>query len=90
MKRVLKIVAGSVLLFIGLVGLLLPVLPGWVFIIPGALLLGFDVAIIARYLKHAEDRWPKHRSWLGWLRSCVPTDSKKCAEQPEASSHPVE
>jgi uncharacterized membrane protein YbaN (DUF454 family) len=89
-KRVLKIIAGSVLLFIGLVGLLLPVLPGWVFIIPGALLLGFDVAIIARYLRKAEDRWPQHRSWLGWLRSCIPVGSKKCAEQTKASSQPVE
>ena len=90
MKRVLKIVAGSVLLFIGLVGLLLPVLPGWVFIIPGALLLGFDVAIIARYLKRAEDRWPQHRSWLGWFRSCIPPGSKNCAEQPAAANRTVE
>jgi hypothetical protein len=61
-----------------------------VFIIPGALLLGFDVAIIARYLRQAEDRWPQHRSWLGWLRSCIPTKSPATAEQPEASSQPVE
>jgi hypothetical protein len=38
-KRILRFVSGVGLLLIGLAGLLLPILPGWVFIIPGLIIL---------------------------------------------------
>lgn len=38
-KKVLRIAAGIGLILIGIVGLILPVMPGWVFIIPGLVIL---------------------------------------------------
>ncbi|HEX3871690.1 MAG TPA: hypothetical protein VHV77_14705 [Pirellulales bacterium] len=68
----LKIVLGSLLVGAGIIGLLLPILPGWLLIIPGALLLGFDVAVLVRYLKRSEDRWPRLAPGIRWLRDRIP------------------
>lgn len=43
--NILRITAGSVLLFIGVLGLILPVLPGWLLIIPGLFLLGENTKV---------------------------------------------
>ena len=40
MKKVLRIASGTVLVVIGIVGLILPVMPGWIFLIPGLVILG--------------------------------------------------
>ncbi len=39
MRAHLEVVAGFSLVVIGLVGLVLPVMPGWIFLIPGLVLL---------------------------------------------------
>jgi uncharacterized membrane protein YbaN (DUF454 family) len=39
LKKILRIAAGIGLILIGIVGLILPVMPGWVFIIPGLVIL---------------------------------------------------
>ncbi|MGH9672652.1 MAG: PGPGW domain-containing protein [Bryobacteraceae bacterium] len=39
MKKILRLLTGIGLLLIGLAGLLLPILPGWLFIIPGLIIL---------------------------------------------------
>ena len=39
MKKGLRIAGGILLILIGLVGLILPVMPGWAFIIPGLIIL---------------------------------------------------
>ena len=39
-KALFRIVLGILLILVGLVGLILPVMPGWVFIIPGLIILG--------------------------------------------------
>jgi uncharacterized membrane protein YbaN (DUF454 family) len=45
-KKVARIAAGIGLILIGIVGLILPVMPGWIFIIPGLVILSehFDWA----------------------------------------------
>jgi uncharacterized protein YqgC (DUF456 family) len=43
--NILRITAGSILLFIGVLGLILPVLPGWLLIIPGLFLLGENTKV---------------------------------------------
>lgn len=40
MRKPFRIAAGVGLILIGIVGLILPVMPGWVFIIPGLAILG--------------------------------------------------
>jgi uncharacterized protein YqgC (DUF456 family) len=44
-KNILRITAGSILLAIGVLGLLLPILPGWLLIIPGLFLLGENTKV---------------------------------------------
>ena len=39
MKKTVKIIGGIVLILIGLVGLIMPIMPGWAFIIPGLIIL---------------------------------------------------
>ena len=39
MRRTLRIAAGIGLVLLGIVGLILPIMPGWVFVIPGLLIL---------------------------------------------------
>jgi hypothetical protein len=76
-----KVVLGSLLVGVGVIGLLVPIMPGWALIIPGALLLGFDVAIIARYLRHTEKRWPRWRPWSEKLRGMLPSEKTESSER---------
>lgn len=39
MKAIFRIIAGVVLVLVGIVGLMLPIMPQWPFIIPGLMLL---------------------------------------------------
>jgi uncharacterized membrane protein YbaN (DUF454 family) len=55
MKKPLKIAAGLGLIAIGIVGLLLPVMPGWAFIIPGLIILA--------------DHFPSVRRLLDWAKA---------------------
>lgn len=70
--RVLRVLAGIVLLILGFIGLFLPVLQGILFLIAGTLLLAVDIpffrGVIYRLQKHIPHlRKPvKHaRKWLG-------------------------
>ncbi|MCU0290845.1 MAG: PGPGW domain-containing protein [Thermoanaerobaculaceae bacterium] len=58
MKSVLRHVAGWGFLFLGVAGLFLPVLQGWLFIGLGALLLSPDVLFFRRLLEWIERRSP--------------------------------
>jgi len=42
LKKVLRIASGIALVIVGILGLILPVLPGWIFLIPGLVILGED------------------------------------------------
>lgn len=54
--RIVVVIAGTVLLLGGLVGLLLPVVPGWLFIIPGLAILGTEFVWAARLLDTAKTK----------------------------------
>ena len=55
-RTVARLVAGVVLLGIGLVGLLAPILPGWLLIFVGLALLGVNLPFVDR-LKERASRW---------------------------------
>ena len=63
-----RICGGTLLLLIGLTGLILPIMPGWIFIAPGLLLLSADVPPIRRRLRYLERRYPWLRQMLDKLR----------------------
>jgi uncharacterized membrane protein YbaN (DUF454 family) len=54
LRKVWRISAGVGLILIGIVGLILPIMPGWVFIIPGLVILS----------EHS----PRIKRLLGWVR----------------------
>ena len=62
-SRVLRMMAGTILLVIGLAGLLLPILPGWLLIFVGLGLLGVKLPYVDRLAEHARD-WLKRRGRL--------------------------
>jgi hypothetical protein len=55
-KRVAVTIAGGLLVLAGLAGLLLPVIPGWLLIIPGLALLATEYVWAQRLLKLAKDK----------------------------------
>ncbi|MEW6336632.1 MAG: hypothetical protein ACOY3Y_16640 [Acidobacteriota bacterium] len=68
MRGVLRHVAGWGLLCLGVAGLFLPILQGWLLIALGALLLAPDVPLFARIVCWVEDRHPRVRGVLEALR----------------------
>lgn len=54
-RAVLPYILGYILLFIGVLGLILPILPGWALIIPGLILIGSE----SKVGKWVHDRLPK-------------------------------
>ena len=55
-SRILRIGAGTILLLIGLAGMLLPILPGWLLIVVGLSLLGVRVPYADPLLKYARGK----------------------------------
>lgn len=56
--RVLLVVLGSLLLLAGLAGLLLPILPGWLLIVAGLVILAGEFVWARRLLEAARRRLP--------------------------------
>jgi uncharacterized protein YqgC (DUF456 family) len=54
--KLLKIIGGIGLILIGLVGLILPVMPGWIFIIPGLMILAEYFPSVRRLVDWAKSK----------------------------------
>jgi uncharacterized membrane protein YbaN (DUF454 family) len=67
--RVIRHVLGWGLLVVGIAGLVLPVLQGWLFIALAALLLAPDVPLFARLLGWIENRFPALRHPIQRVRA---------------------
>jgi len=70
--RAVAVIAGTVLVLAGLVGLLLPVVPGWLFIIPGLAILATEFVWARRLLDTAKTKATE-------IKSKVPTRRKDAA-----------
>ncbi len=57
--RIARIGGGSVLLAVGLLGWILPVIPGWPFVIPGLILLGEEFHWARRTLEWLKKHHPR-------------------------------
>lgn len=66
MKHALRLLAGFALVLLGIIGIILPIMPGWVFLIPGLVILA--------------DYFPPVRKLLNWakrkLEASVPSSKK--------------
>ncbi len=63
--------AGWAFLILGVAGLVLPVLQGWLFLAIGAILLSPDIPLFGRILTRIEDRFPRLRSIIQGARRRV-------------------
>lgn|GEM_PF-3489693 len=70
-RRVLAVTAGIVLIAVGIMGLILPLLPGWPFIVAGIILL-WPKTRLAIWLKHLSARI---REWFR-KRRCLPGEDQ--------------
>jgi len=80
---------GWLCILLGVAGIILPGLPGWIFIALGVLLLADDIAVFSRLIRGVERRWPQTRwtirtarGWLGQSQeSQGAPDEKRCDGQ---------
>lgn len=59
MRHTLRFASGVGLVIIGIIGLILPVMPGWVFVIPGLIILGDYIPPIKRLVDWAKSKIPE-------------------------------
>ncbi len=62
LKKILRISAGVGLVLVGIVGLIMPIMPGWVFIIPGLMILAEYSPRIKRLLDWARRKFDDARA----------------------------
>ncbi len=67
MKLAIRLALAVISIIIGIAGLLLPILPGWLFFGIAALLLFPDAPLAQRTLKKIEDRFPSSRRVIRFL-----------------------
>jgi len=60
LKKCLRTLWGLVLVIVGIIGLILPVMPGWIFLIPGLVLLSDQFPAVRRLLD-----WAKRKAHWG-------------------------
>ena len=68
MQRLVRIVLGWLSIALGIAGLVLPLLQGWLFIGIGALLLSPDVPLFGRLVCWLEHRFPRLRNTMHRMR----------------------
>jgi uncharacterized protein len=59
-KRIGLLIIGWLFIVLGILGLFLPILQGVLFILIGLAILSSRSEIIKRFLKHLEERYPRH------------------------------
>jgi uncharacterized membrane protein YbaN (DUF454 family) len=79
MRRIIRITLGTVFILLGILGLFLPILQGWLFLALGALFLSVDLPLFERLVLWIEDRFPRLRSSVEKIRSFLkdPEDRQK-------------
>jgi uncharacterized protein len=64
MRRIVRIILGWACILLGIVGLFLPVLQGWFFLVMGTALLARDVPLFGRILCWLERNVSFVRRWM--------------------------
>ena len=60
LRKIIRVSAGVSLVVLGILGLLLPILPGWVFLIPGLLILSEYFPWVKRLVHWAKEKARQH------------------------------
>ena len=56
MRRIFRIAAGMGLVLLGIIGLIMPIMPGWLFLIPGLLILADYFPAVHRLVLWAKSK----------------------------------
>ncbi|MDX2149315.1 MAG: COX15/CtaA family protein [Bryobacteraceae bacterium] len=59
----MKIAWGVMLCLTGITGIIMPIMPGWIFLIPGLLILSEYVPALKRLVEWLREKMPKHIAW---------------------------
>ena len=78
MRAVLRISLGILLVLVGIVGLILPIMPGWIFVVPGLVILGDYFPPIRRLLDWAKRKLEENDVGFGRKKE----QSAKMEDQP--------
>ncbi|MCX6620770.1 MAG: hypothetical protein NTY38_06765 [Acidobacteria bacterium] len=63
MRKLLRLATGILLVLVGIIGLLLPIMPGWVFLIPGLVILADYFPPVRRLVDWAKAKAQQHKKW---------------------------
>jgi hypothetical protein len=74
-KRIAVTIAGSLLVLAGLAGLILPIVPGWLLIIPGLALLATEYVWAQRLLKVAREKATQAKDLMLGKKKTEPEES---------------
>jgi hypothetical protein len=80
MRHALRVGLGVVLVLVGIAGLILPIMPGWVFLIPGLVILGDYFPPIKRLLHWAKEKAEKSGVMGGKAPDAPPTSQPPSSE----------
>lgn len=67
-KGILVLIVGILFIMMGLVGSILPFVPGWIFSIMGVLLLSLYFPRLRAWLDSHTERWPKVHAYIHRMR----------------------
>ena len=59
MAKIIRLLGGTMLVILGLAGIFLPILQGWLFLAMGFLLLSVDIPPVKRAVCWLENRYPR-------------------------------
>lgn len=62
LRKILRILSGIGLVIIGIIGLIMPIMPGWVFLIPGLVILADYFPPVRRLLDWAKRTYEEQKS----------------------------
>jgi hypothetical protein len=77
MRRVVRISLGTMFILLGIAGLVLPVLQGWLFLALGSLLLSVDLPFFERPVQWLEKRIPQIQNPLERVRQYLKGPDEK-------------
>lgn len=69
MRRLLRLSLGTILIILGISGLALPILQGWLFLALGALILSVDLPVFERVVRRLEEKVPLVKKPVESLRN---------------------
>jgi uncharacterized membrane protein YbaN (DUF454 family) len=77
LKKIGLLIIGSLFIGLGIIGLFLPIVQGILFTIIGLAILSFRSEIVKRFLKHLEERYPRHHERVEIWREKIRNFFKK-------------